>query len=71
MEDSSFTLKLRLPRTEVMDTLLYGRVARNLGQRHVADLRMAHLNVLTTDIVFQRRQRAGHPISTAKTVNTM
>ena len=42
MEVAWFTLNLRLLRTEVMDTLLYGRVARNLGQGHFADLRTAH-----------------------------
>ena len=42
MEDASFKLKLRLLWTEVMDTLLHGHVARNLGQGHFADLRMAH-----------------------------
>ena len=42
MEDTSFTLKLRLLRTELMDSLLYGRVARDLGQRHFADLLTAH-----------------------------
>ena len=31
MEDASFTLEVRLLKTEVMDTLLYARVARNLG----------------------------------------
>ena len=42
MGDASFTLKVRLLRTEVMDTLLYGRVSRNLGQGHSTDLRTAH-----------------------------
>ena len=42
MEDVSLTLKLRLLRIEVMNTLLYGRVARNLGQGHFADLRTEH-----------------------------
>ena len=42
MEDASFTLKVRLLTTEVMDTVLYERVARNLGQGHFADLRTAH-----------------------------
>ena len=44
MEDASFTLKVRPLTTEVMDTLLYGRVSRNLGQVHIADLRTAHKN---------------------------
>ena len=39
MEDASFILKVHLPWTEVMDTLLYGRAALNLGQGHFADLR--------------------------------
>ena len=38
MEHASCTLKVHLLRTEVMDTLLYGRVARNLGQGHFPDL---------------------------------
>ena len=39
MEDASFTLlAVRLIRTEVMNTLLYGRVAGNLGQGHFDDL---------------------------------
>ena len=42
MEDASFTLQVRLLMTEVMDTLLYGRAARNLGQGHFADLGTAH-----------------------------
>ena len=42
MKHASFTIYVRLPRTEMMDTLLYRRVARNLGQRHFADLRTAH-----------------------------
>ena len=37
-EDASFALKVRLLTTEVMDTLLYGRVARNPRQGHFADL---------------------------------
>ena len=46
MEDASFTLEVRLLRTEVMDTLLCGHVAQNLGQGHFADLRTAHKNLL-------------------------
>ena len=42
MEDASFPLKVRLLRTGVMDTLLYGRVARNFSQGHLADIRTAH-----------------------------
>ena len=42
VEDVSFTLKVHLLWTEVMDTLLYGRAARNLGRGHFADLRTAH-----------------------------
>ena len=71
MEDALLTLKVRLLRTEVMDTLLYGSAARNLGQGHFADLRTAHKNLLLTDIGFQRQQRTDHDISTAKTLSTM
>ena len=42
IEDASFTPEVRLLRTDVMDTLLYGHVSRNLGQGHFADLRTAH-----------------------------
>ena len=42
MEDASFTLKVRLLKTEVMDTLPYVRVSRTLGQGHFTDLRTAH-----------------------------
>ena len=38
MEDASFIPKVRLLKTEVIDTLLYGRVARDLCQGHIADL---------------------------------
>ena len=38
MEDASFILKVRPLRTEVIDTMLFGRVARDLGQGHFADL---------------------------------
>ena len=70
MEDVSFTPKVRLLRTEVMEALLYGCVTRNLGQRHFADLRIAHDNLLLANIGFQRRQRTDHLTSTAKTLNT-
>ena len=71
MEDALVTLNLRLLRTKVMGTLLYGRLAQNLGQGYFVDPQTALLNVLLTGIGFQRRQRADHQISTAKTVNTM
>ena len=70
MEDASFTLKLRLLRTEVMDTLLYGRVAPNLGRELFADLPTAHQSLFLTDNSFQRRQRTDHHVSTAKALNT-
>ena len=37
MEDASFILKARLLKTEVIDTLLYGRVARDLCQGNFDD----------------------------------
>ena len=65
MEDVPFTLKVRMLKAEVMETLLYGRVTWTLGQEHVAELRTAHHNLLRI-IGFQRRQRTDHLMSYAK-----
>ena len=42
MEDASFTLKVHMLRMELMETLVYDRVAWNLCQGHIADLRTVH-----------------------------
>ena len=65
MEDAQFTLKVRMLKAEVMETLLYGCVTWTLGQEHFAELRTAHHNLLRI-IGFQRRQRADHLMSYAK-----
>ena len=65
MEDAPFTLKVRMLKAEVMETLLYACVTWTLGQEHFAELRTAHHNLLRI-IGFQRRQRADHLMSYAK-----
>ena len=42
MGDAPFTLKVRILKAEVMETLLYGWVTWTLGQEHFAELRTAH-----------------------------
>ena len=66
MEDAPFTLKVRMLKAEVMETLLYGCVTWTLGQEHFAELRTAHHNLLLRIIGFQRRQRTDHLMSYAK-----
>ena len=66
MEDTPFTLKVRMLKAEVMETLLHGCVTWTLGQEHFADLRTAHDNLLIRIIGFQRRQRTDHLMSCAK-----
>ena len=68
MEDALFTLKVRLLKTEVMETLLYGCVTWALGLEHFAKLRTARHNLLRRIIDFQRRQRTDHRMSYAKTL---
>ena len=66
MEDDPFTLKVRMIKAEVMETLLYGCVTWTLRQDHFAGLRTAHHNLLLRIIGFQRRQRTDHLMSYAK-----
>ena len=66
MEDAPFMLKVRLLKTEVMETLLYGFVTWALGLEHFANLRTAHHNLLLRIIGFQRRQRVDHRMSYAE-----
>ena len=68
MEYASFTTKVRLLRTEVMEALMEGCATRKFGQAHFADLRMAHDNLVFTNICFQRRQYSDHLISTDRQV---
>ena len=57
-----FTLKLRMLKAEVVETLLYGCVTWTLGKEHFAELRMARHSFLRRIIGFQRRQRTDHVI---------
>ena len=66
MEDALFTLKVRMLKAEVMETLLYGCVTWTLGQKHFVELRTPHHNLLLRIIGFQRRQRTDHLMSYAK-----
>ena len=66
MEDAPFMLKVRLLKTEVMETLLYGCVTWAPGLEHFAKLRTAHHNLLLRIIGSQRRQRTDHRMSYAK-----
>ena len=66
MEDAPFMLKVRILKTEVMDTLKYGCVTWALGLGHFAKLQTAHHNLLLRIIGFQRRQRPDHRMSYAK-----
>ena len=66
MEDAPFTLKVRMLKAEVMETLLYGCVTWTPGQEHFPQLRTAHHNLLLRIIGFQRRQRTDHLMSYAK-----
>ena len=66
MEDATFTLKVRMLKAEVMETLLYGCVTWTLGQEHFAELRTAHHTLLLRIIGFQRRQHTDHLMSYVK-----
>ena len=66
MEAAPFTLKLRMLKAEVMETLLYGCVTWTLGKEHFAELRTAHHRFPLRIIGFQRRQRTVHLMSYAK-----
>ena len=66
MGDAPFTLKVRMLKAEVMETLLYGRLTWTLGHEHFDELRTAHHNLLLRIIGFQRRKRTDCPMSYAK-----
>ena len=66
MEDAPFTLKVRMLKAEVIETLLYGCVTWTPGQEHFPQLRTAHHNLLLRITGFQRRQRTDHFMSYAK-----
>ena len=60
MEAAPFALKLRVLKTEVMKTLLYGCVTWTLSKEHFAELPTAHHRFLLRIIGFQRGQRTDH-----------
>ena len=66
MEAAPFALKLRMLKTEVMETQLYGCVTWTLGKEHFAELRTAHRRFPLRISDFQRRQRTDHLMSYAK-----
>ena len=66
MEAAPFTLKVRMLKAEVMETLLYGCATWTLGKEHFAELRTAHHRFVLRIIGFQRRQRTDHLMSYAK-----
>ena len=66
MGDAPFTLKVRMLKAEVMETLLYVCFTWTRGQEYFAELRTAHQNLLLGIIGFQRRQRTDHFMSYAK-----
>ena len=66
MEDAPLTLKVRMLKAEVLETLLYGCATWTLGQDHFAEPRASTNNLLLRIIGFERRQRTDHLISYAK-----
>ena len=60
MEAALLTLKVRMLKAEVMETLLYGCVTWTLGKEYFTDLRTAHHRFLLRIIGFRRRQRTDH-----------
>ena len=66
MEAAPFTLKMRMPKVEGMETQLYGCVTWTLGKEQFAELRTAYRRFLLRIIGFQRRQRTDHLMSYAK-----
>ena len=66
MEDAPFTLKVRMLKAEVVETLLYGCVTCTLGQEQFPELQTAHHKLLLWSIAFQRRQRTVHLMPYAK-----
>ena len=66
MEDAPLTLKVRMLKAEVIETLLYGCVTWTLGHMRFPELRTAHHKLLLRSIGIQRRQRTDHLMLYAK-----
>ena len=56
-------LKIRMPRAEVLETMLYGCVTWSPRACHYETLRRAHHRSLTRCIGWRKHNRADHPIS--------
>ena len=56
-------LKIRMPRAEVLETMLYGCVAWSPRACHYDTLRRAHHRLLTRCIGWRKHNRDDHPIS--------
>ena len=63
MEAAPLTLKVRIGKTEVMETLLCGCVTWTLGKEHFDELRMTHHRFLLQIIGFLRPQHTNHFMS--------
>ena len=57
METASFTLKVRMLKSEVMESLMYGCVTSTLVVVHFTVLHSAHVKPLLRIIISHRRQR--------------
>ena len=66
MEAAPFSLKLRMLKAEVIETLLNGCVTLNPGKEHFAELRTAHHRFLPRIVSFKRRRPTDHLMSYAK-----
>ena len=55
MLTARLNLKVRLLKTDLIKTLLYGRVTWTLNMTHLNELRKAHLEALRRVLGFQRR----------------
>ena len=60
---ASLELKIRMLRTEVLETMLYGCITWSPRTCHYDTLRRAHHRFLTRCIGWRRHNRADHPIS--------
>ena len=59
---ASLELKIRMPRAEVLETMLYGCVAWSPRACHYDTLHRAHHRFLTRCIGWRKHNRADHPI---------
>ena len=65
-ETAPISLKIRMLKAEVIETLSYGCVTWTIGAELFAKLRTVHHQILLWVIGFQRRQRADYTLSYAE-----